>query len=211
MFTCHLISPLSFHASLEMLFHFHYFFPTGLTQPIANPKHNNFNGAETVIIDRCEMLFQSFPLALDSIRLPVRRNTILMQVNWTLILPLVFSTYFNGWPSQFVSQTLHEELTTHQEKHHEVCRTRPSLERIVSQEEEKAKKARMAQERRAKIMAQMSALQKAFIKENAELLASMETDEYVQNFCSSTGTLLLASVFLGLVSETLQPNEPLAV
>lgn len=69
----------------------------------------------------------------------------------------------------------------------------------------------MAQERRAKIMAQMSALQKAFIKENAELLASMETDEYVQNFCSSTGTLFLVNVFLGLVSETLQPNEPLAV
>ncbi|XP_029189284.2 E3 ubiquitin-protein ligase UBR2-like [Acropora millepora] len=77
----------------------------------------------------------------------------------------------------WIVKTLHEELTTHQEKHHEVCRTRPSLERIVSQEEEKAKKARMAQERRAKIMAQMSALQKAFIKENAELLASMETDD----------------------------------
>ena len=54
--------------------------------------------------------------------------------------------------------------------------------RSVSQEEEKARKARLAQERRAKIMAQMSALQKAFIKENAELLASMETGEYVQ-FC----------------------------
>ena len=51
------------------------------------------------------------------------------------------------------------------------------LERSVSQEEEKARKARLAQERRAKIMAQMSALQKAFIKENAELLASMETEE----------------------------------
>jgi len=59
---------------------------------------------------------------------------------------------------------------------------RPSLVRSVSQEEEKARKARLAQERRAKIMAQMSALQKAFIKENAELLASMETGEYVQ-FC----------------------------
>ena len=107
-----------------------------------------------------------------------------------------------------MSQTLHEELTTHQEKPHEVCRTRPSLERIVSQEEEKAKKARMAQERRAKIMAQMSALQTAFIKENAELLASMETDEYVQNFCPLTGILLLVNVFLGLVSETLRPSEP---
>lgn len=69
----------------------------------------------------------------------------------------------------------------------------------------------MAQERRAKIMAQMSALQKAFIKENAQLLASMETDEYVRNFCFFTDTILLVNAFLGLVSETSQPNEPFAV
>ena len=62
-----------------------------------------------------------------------------------------------------------------------VVATRPSPVRSVSQEEEKARKARLAQERRAKIMAQMSALQKAFIKENAELLASMESEEYVQH------------------------------
>lgn len=69
----------------------------------------------------------------------------------------------------------------------------------------------MAQQRRAKIMAQMSALQKAFIKENAQLLASMETDEYVRNFCFFTDTILLVNAFLGLVPETLQPNEPFAV
>lgn len=69
----------------------------------------------------------------------------------------------------------------------------------------------MAQEKRAKIMAQMSALQKAFIKENAQLLASMETDEYVQNFCFFIDTIFLVNAFLGLVSETLQPNEPFAV
>lgn len=63
---------------------------------------------------------------------------------------------------------------------------RTPLERTTSQEEEKARKARLAQERRAKIMAQMSALQKAFIKENAELLASMETDGYVIKFYMSS-------------------------
>lgn len=64
---------------------------------------------------------------------------------------------------------------------------RMPLERSISQEEEKARKARLAQERRAKIMAQMSALQKAFIKENAELLASMETEGYVvMKFCTSS-------------------------
>ena len=55
---------------------------------------------------------------------------------------------------------------------------RPSLARSVSQEEEKARRAKLAQERRAKVMAQMSALQKVFIKENAQLLASMEAEEY---------------------------------
>lgn len=55
---------------------------------------------------------------------------------------------------------------------------RPSLARSVSQEEEKARRAKLAQERRAKVMAQMSALQKVFIKENAQLLASMEAQEY---------------------------------
>jgi len=58
---------------------------------------------------------------------------------------------------------------------------RTPLERSTSQEEEKARRAKLAQERRAKIMAQMSALQKAFIKENAELLASMETEGYILN------------------------------
>ena len=57
-----------------------------------------------------------------------------------------------------------------------VCQTVP---KCFSLEDEKARKTRLAQERRAKIMAQMSALQKAFIKENAELLASMESKEYV--------------------------------
>lgn len=55
---------------------------------------------------------------------------------------------------------------------------RPSLARSVSQEEERARRAKLAQERRAKVMAQMSALQKVFIKENAQLLASMEAEEY---------------------------------
>ena len=86
-------------------------------------------------------------------------------------------------PKQF-SQTVHEELTARQQKPYGVSTSRPSLVRIVSQEEEKAKKARLAQERRAKIMAQISALQKAFIKKNADLLASMETDEYVHHLCS---------------------------
>lgn len=54
---------------------------------------------------------------------------------------------------------------------------RTQFERSISQEEEKAKRVRLAQERRAKIMAQMSALQKSFIKENAALLASMENEE----------------------------------
>ena len=57
---------------------------------------------------------------------------------------------------------------------------RTQFERSISQEEEKAKRARLAQERRAKIMAQMSALQKSFIKENAALLASMENEEKVK-------------------------------
>lgn len=76
----------------------------------------------------------------------------------------------------WIVKTFHEELTASQEKPQGVGATRPTTERSVSQEEEKAKRTRLAQERRAKIMAQMSALQKAFIKENAELLASMETE-----------------------------------
>lgn len=77
----------------------------------------------------------------------------------------------------WILKTVHEELTARQQKPYGVSTSRPSLVRIVSQEEEKAKKARLAQERRAKIMAQISALQKAFIKKNADLLASMETDD----------------------------------
>lgn len=77
----------------------------------------------------------------------------------------------------WIVKTFHEELAARQEKPDGVRTARPSLGRSVSQEEEKARKARLAQERRAKIMAQMSALQKAFIKENAELLASMETED----------------------------------
>ena len=82
----------------------------------------------------------------------------------------------------FLLQTFHEELEAREQKPQgggTVQRT--PLERSTSQEEEKARKAKLAQERRAKIMAQMSALQKAFIKENAELLASMETEGYVVN------------------------------
>ena len=46
---------------------------------------------------------------------------------------------------------------------------------ISSLQDEKERKARLARERREKIMAQMSEAQKAFIKENAELLAAVST------------------------------------
>ncbi|XP_078350500.1 E3 ubiquitin-protein ligase UBR2-like [Oculina patagonica] len=77
----------------------------------------------------------------------------------------------------WIIKTFHEELEAREQKPQGSGTVqRATLERSTSQEEEKARKAKLAQERRAKIMAQMSALQKAFIKENAELLASMETE-----------------------------------
>ena len=115
------------------------------------------------------------------------------------------SSWLKCWfnhKSTNLSQTFNEELVARQEKPQGVGPVqRPSLDRNTSQDEEKARKVRLAQERRAKIMAQMSALQKAFIKENAELLASMETEEYVVNFPSTLLDFLLAPINNDVLGE----------
>lgn len=78
----------------------------------------------------------------------------------------------------WIIKTFHKELAARDMTPRGVGAARPSLARSVSQEEEKARRAKLAQERRAKVMAQMSALQKVFIKENAQLLASMEAEDF---------------------------------
>lgn len=101
----------------------------------------------------------------------------------------------------WILKNFYEELEARQEKPQGVgIVQRTQFERSISQEEEKAKRARLAQERRAKIMAQMSALQKSFIKENAALLASMENEDY--NTAEST---------VAEVNEVVLHDEPVVL
>ena len=59
----------------------------------------------------------------------------------------------------------------------DASQTRPKRQDSKSDlEDEKAIKARIAQERRNKIMAQMSAMQKAFISGHADLLKAIDTE-----------------------------------
>ncbi len=54
--------------------------------------------------------------------------------------------------------------------------TTPSVETDEKLKREKKRKADLAARRRARIMAQMSKMQRDFIKENAELFESTSTD-----------------------------------
>lgn len=52
----------------------------------------------------------------------------------------------------------------------------PTPTDLLAKSEKKKKKAELAAKRRNRIMAQMSAMQKSFIKDNAELFASASTE-----------------------------------
>ncbi|XP_048585826.1 E3 ubiquitin-protein ligase UBR2 isoform X2 [Nematostella vectensis] len=96
----------------------------------------------------------------------------------------------------WVLKKFHKELDARKETG-QAQTDRPARKDTSQLEDEKARKARLAQQRRAKIMAQMSALQKAFIKENSDLLESMKIDDE-ENTCEDTGPIPVDSLPIAL-------------
>lgn len=59
----------------------------------------------------------------------------------------------------------------------------------TKEEEERKMKAEMAQKRREHLMAQMSAMQKSFIRDNPELFEAAEVDELIRDRTGSVGSM----------------------